>query len=181
LHRLVHWIFDIGDLLLFFSDWTDLFRVVAVGTLAYVALVVFVRISGKRTLTNLNAFNLIITVALGSTLSAVLLNKAISLAEGLVAFGLLILLQYSITWLSVRWRPLEKIVKSEPTLLLHRGEFLELTMKKQRITSTEPLSAIRSSGQEEVRDISGRGPGDRRFDERRPQSSGNGDALTNVR
>jgi uncharacterized membrane protein YcaP (DUF421 family) len=138
---------------LFFTGWADLGRVIVVGLLAYTALVVFLRISGKRTLTKLNAFDLVVTVALGSTLSAVLLNKSISLAEGVLAFGLLILLQYGITWLSVRWQRIETIVKSEPTLLLHRGEFLDRAMVKQRITRAEVLSAIRSSGEGELRDI----------------------------
>ncbi len=131
---------------MFFSDWDDLWRVLAVGTLAYAALVVFLRLSGKRTLTKLNAFDLVITVALGSTLSSVLLDKSISLAEGAVAFALLILLQYLLTWCSVRWRPFEKVVKSEPTLLVHRGEFLSEAMRRQRITQSEVLSAVRSSG-----------------------------------
>lgn len=166
---------------MFFTDWTDLGRVIAVGTLAYAALVLFLRISGKRTLTKLNAFDLVITVALGSTLSAVLLNKAISLAEGVLAFGLLILLQYSITWLSVRWRSIETVVKSEPTLLLHRGEFLHQAMRKQRITRAEVLSAIRSSGKGEIRDIVAvvlETDGSMSVVD---QASGIGDALTNVR
>lgn len=138
---------------MFFSDWVDLGRMVAVGTLAYAALIVFLRLSGKRTLTKLNAFDLVITVALGSTLSAVLLDKSISLAEGVLAFGLLILLQYILTWGSVRWRRFEKGVKSEPTLLLHRGEFLGEAMRRQRITRSEVLSAVRSSGKGDVQDI----------------------------
>lgn len=138
---------------MFFSDWADLGRVVAVGTLAYAALIVFLRLSGKRTLTKLNAFDLVVTVALGSTLASVLLDKSITLAEGAVAFGLLILLQYILTWSSVRWRPFEKAVKSEPTLLFHRGEFLSEAMRRQRITQSEVLSAVRSSGKGDVRGI----------------------------
>lgn len=138
---------------MFVSDWDNLYRVLVVGTLAYVALVLFLRISGKRTLTKLNAFDLVVTVALGSTLSAVLLNKSISLSEGVAAFGLLILLQFTITWLSVRFRAVEVIVKSEPTLLLRHGEFLDHAMREQRITHTEILSAIRSSGKANVKDI----------------------------
>jgi uncharacterized membrane protein YcaP (DUF421 family) len=137
----------------FFSDWADLGRIVAVGTLAYAALIVFLRLSGKRTLTKLNAFDLVVTVALGSTLSSVLLDKSITLAEGALAFGLLVLLQYILTWSSVRWRPFEKAVKSEPTLLLHRGEFLSEAMRRQRITESEVLSAVRSSGKGDVRGI----------------------------
>ena len=62
-----------------------------------------VRVSSKRTLTRMNAFDLVVTVALGPTLTIVLLTKSVALADGLVAFALLILLQYGLTWLSVRF------------------------------------------------------------------------------
>ena len=50
--------------------------------IAYAALVLFLRISGKRTLAKLNAFDLVVTVALGSTLSAIILQESIALAKG---------------------------------------------------------------------------------------------------
>ena len=70
---------------MFFSTWAALGRVLVIGPLAYVALVLLLRISGKRTLTKLNAFDLVVTVALGSTLATVLLSKSVSLAEGVLA------------------------------------------------------------------------------------------------
>jgi uncharacterized membrane protein YcaP (DUF421 family) len=73
-----------------FDSWAGLGRVLVVGTLAYVALVLLLRISGKRTLTKLNAFDLVVTVALGSTLATVLLSKSVALAEGALALCLLI-------------------------------------------------------------------------------------------
>lgn len=139
---------------MFFGNWSDLWRVILVGTLAYAALVLLLRVSGKRTLTKLNAFDLVITVALGSTLSAVLLNKSISLAEGVTAFAVLISLQFAITWLSVRSRGVEKIVKSEPALLLRDGEFLDRALRRQRITRQEVMSAVRADGKSDLREIS---------------------------
>lgn len=56
-----------------FSRWAGIVRVVIVGTLAYVALVLLLRVSGKRTLSTMNAFDLVVTVALGSTLATVIL------------------------------------------------------------------------------------------------------------
>jgi uncharacterized membrane protein YcaP (DUF421 family) len=85
---------------MFFNDAFNLLRVVIVGTLAYLSLVLSV--SGKRTLSKMNAFDLVVTVAIGSTLAMVLLSKDVTLADGVVAFTLLIGLQYVITWLSVR-------------------------------------------------------------------------------
>lgn len=78
---------------MFFDTWQGLGRIVVVGVLAYAALVIFLRFSGKRTLSKMNAFDLIVTVALGSTLATILLSKDVALAEGLLALLLLIALQ----------------------------------------------------------------------------------------
>ena len=136
-----------------FDTWAGLGRVLLVGTLAYLALVLLLRISGKRTLGKLNAFDLVVTVALGSTLATVLLSKSVALAEGVLALGLLILLQYLIAWVSVRSPQFQALIKAEPTLLLHRGRFLERAMKAERITREEILAALRASGAAEPGDI----------------------------
>ena len=49
----------------------------------------------------MNAFALVVTVALGSTLATVLLSSDVALVEGIVAFVVLIGMQFVITWLSV--------------------------------------------------------------------------------
>jgi uncharacterized membrane protein YcaP (DUF421 family) len=129
-----------------FESWAGLGRVLLVGTLAYVGLVFLLRISGKRTLSKLNAFDLVVTVALGSTLATVLLSKSVALAEGALALGLLIFLQYAIAWLSVRSARFQAMIKAEPTLLLHRGQFLEGALRSERIRREEILAALRASG-----------------------------------
>ena len=58
-----------------FKGWEILGQTVIVGVLAYVALISLLRISGKRTLSTMNAFDLIVTVALGSTFATILLLK----------------------------------------------------------------------------------------------------------
>ncbi len=94
----------------FFEDWSGLGRVIVVGTLTYVALVLILRISGKRTLSKMNAFDLVVTVALGSTLATIILSKDVALAEGILALGLLIGLQYVVTWSSVRSNTINHLV-----------------------------------------------------------------------
>jgi uncharacterized membrane protein YcaP (DUF421 family) len=131
---------------MFFDSWAGLGRVLLVGPLAYFALVLILRISGKRTLTKLNAFDLVVTVALGSTLATVLLSKSVALVEGVLALGLLVSLQFLITWLSVRWPWFSDLIKSEPTLLLHRGVFLDQALRAQRVTREEILAVLRADG-----------------------------------
>jgi len=136
-----------------FDDWAGLGRVLVVGPLAYAALVAILRISGKRTLTKLNAFDLVVTVALGSTLATVLLSKSVALAEGVLAMALLVFLQFAITWLAVRVSWVNGLIKSEPTLLLHNGRFLEQALAAQRVTKDDVLSALRSSGAGDLTEI----------------------------
>jgi uncharacterized membrane protein YcaP (DUF421 family) len=131
---------------MFFEGWAGLLRVVVVGTLAYVALVLLLRVTGKRTLSKMNAFDLVVTVALGSTLATVLLSEDVALAEGVLAFALLILLQFAITWLSVRSAKVQAFIKAEPRLLLHHGRLLPGALRRERLTEDEIRAAIRSQG-----------------------------------
>ncbi|KFA87971.1 DUF421 domain-containing protein [Archangium violaceum] len=131
---------------MFFDNWQGLGRVLLVGACAYAALVLMLRISGPRTLSKLNAFDLVVTVALGSTLATVLLSRDVALAEGLLAFALLIGLQFLVTWTSVRAPWVNHMVKSEPILLFHQGRFLPRAMRRARVVESEVLAVMRDQG-----------------------------------
>ncbi len=132
---------------MFFQSWSGVVRTIIVGTLAYLFLVFSLRVSGKRTLAKLNAFDLVVTVAFGSTLASILLSEDVALAEGATALVLLILLQYAVTSLSVRSKWFARAVRSEPTLLLRDGEPLPDAMRKARVTEEELETVLRTEGQ----------------------------------
>ncbi|NPC42874.1 DUF421 domain-containing protein [Nocardioides sp. zg-1230] len=130
---------------MFFDSWSGLVRVAVVGTCAYAALVVLLRSSGKRTLAKLNAFDFVVTVALGSTLATVLLSSTVALAEGVLALALLAALQYVVAWASTRSRRVERLVKSRPALIYRNG-FLDDAMRRERVTRGEVAQAARGQG-----------------------------------
>lgn len=138
---------------MFFDNWSSLFRILIIGILAYVALVVLLRISGKRTLSKMNAFDFVVTVALGSTLATILLSQDVALAEGILALALLIGLQFIIAWLNIRSAWFQSLVKSEPSLLLYRGEFLRSAMQRERVTQEEVEAAVREQGIAAIDDV----------------------------
>ncbi|MFL6716988.1 MAG: DUF421 domain-containing protein [Burkholderiaceae bacterium] len=131
---------------MFFDDMHGLLRVIVVGTLAYAGCILAMRLSGNRTLSKLNSFDLIITVAFGSTLSSIVISSDIALAEGLLAIALLVLLQFIITWLSVRSAAVNSVIKTAPTLLLRDGRMIAGAMRRVRITSDEIRTAVRQQG-----------------------------------
>ena len=131
---------------LFYNRWEDLARTLIVGVLGYVFLVGCLRWSGKRTLSKMNAFDLIVTVSLGSVLASLLLSKSVALAEGVVALSLLVGLQFAVTWTSVRVRWVRRFVTGEPLLLLDQGEFLPEALLHARVTEDEVCAAVRAAG-----------------------------------
>ena len=137
---------------MFFDSWFGIVRILIVGVLAYAALIIFLRVSGKRTLSKWNAFDFVVTIALGSTLASVIISKDVVLIEGVIAFALLIGLQFVITRLSVRFDSIKNVVKAEPTLLFDKGEFLNEAMRRQRVTESEIRAAIRSNGLAAIED-----------------------------
>lgn len=131
--------------LILFESLAGIGRMIIVGVMAYIAVVAMIRISGKRTLAKLNAFDLIVTVALGSTLASSILTKTTPLLEGLTAFATLIAMQWVVAWLSVRSQRLAGLVRSESTLLMHKGEILHRALRRERVTEDELLTVIRTS------------------------------------
>ncbi|MEE6295426.1 DUF421 domain-containing protein [Georgenia wangjunii] len=138
---------------MWFDSWSDIVRVLAVGSAAYVTLVVVLRLTGKRTLAKLNAFDLIVTVALGSTLATILLSSDVSWSEGVVALLLLAVLQLVVTWTSTRAPSSRSLITAKPTLLLCDGQPLAGAMQSQRVTIGELRQAVRSTGNGDLAEV----------------------------
>src|SRR5690554_377933 len=128
---------------IFFDSWESILRTLIVTVVAYFAVIVLLRITGKRTLSKMNAFDFIVTIALGSSLATVALNKNVALADGILLFFLFVILQYFITWLSVRVKSVKNLITASPTLLLYKGKVINEAMKKERITLEELYVAAR--------------------------------------
>ncbi|MGC3872891.1 DUF421 domain-containing protein [Halomonas sp. GXIMD04776] len=138
---------------IFFTDWQALLRVAVSAVLAYITLVVLLRISGRRTLAKMNAFDLVVTVALGSVLASIILSKSVTLLQGALALALLIGMQYAVTWSSVRVGWIRRLVTGEPALLFYQGRHLFGALRKARVTEDELQAAVRSAGLIDMSDV----------------------------
>ncbi|GAA0893799.1 DUF421 domain-containing protein [Fulvivirga kasyanovii] len=136
-----------------FATKSEVLRIVLAGVMVYACLVLLLRISGKRTLSKWNSFDFVVTVAFGSTFATALLSKDVSVAEAVMAFVMLVVLQFVVTWLSVRSAWFRKMVKSKPSIIFMHGRFIEERMKNKRVTRSEVKAAIRSRGHGSVAEI----------------------------
>lgn len=138
---------------MWFDSWLETLHVLLIGSASYVTLVLVLRVSGKRTLSQLNAFDFIVTVALGSTLATILLSSEVAWAEGLVAFGLLVALQFLVAWISSRWPRVRSLVTAKPVALVREGELQHDELRRNRLSASEVRQAVRSSGYGDLSEV----------------------------
>lgn len=126
--------------------WMDLITVPAVAFGAYLWLIFVLRLSGKRSLAKLNAFDWAITVAFGSTLATIILDQETGWFRGATALASLALLQYLLTKLSMWSKFFRKAVRSRPTLLVSDEGIFEQALSHERITPDELSEVLRNNG-----------------------------------
>ena len=131
---------------MFYDTLNGLLRVLVIGPVTYVWLIAVLRITGKRTLAQLNAFDFIVTVALGSTLATVILSGTVAWVEGALALALLAVLQFIVAMISVHSRWARRMLTSEPTVLLRDGQPIQEALLRERISHESLLAAVRGAG-----------------------------------
>ena len=138
---------------MWFDTWSDMWQIFVTTIIIYAVLVLILRGVGKRSLAKLNIFDLVVTVALGSTLATIMLSQDTTLAEGALAFATLCSLQWMVAWGSLRATWFKKLIRSEPRLLFSDGKFLDRAMRDERILRQEVHAEIRSHGFGDLEDI----------------------------
>lgn len=130
----------------YWTGFEPLWRILIVGSLAYISIVLILRVSGKRTLAKMNAFDFVITVTIGSAFGRVLTAKNVAISEAVTAFILLALLQYIFSFIEIRFPFFRKLVTSQPKMIYYKDDFIEKNIQKERLDKNDILGSIRKKG-----------------------------------
>jgi uncharacterized membrane protein YcaP (DUF421 family) len=138
---------------MWFHGWAPLLRVVGIAAAVYVLVIVVLRIVGERALAKMSAYDLIVTVALGSLVASIPLDSTISFLDGAAAILTFLLLQELTRWGQARWRVVHHVVREKPRLVVWDGEMLPDRLQKIAVTPDEVRGAIRRSGLYSLADV----------------------------
>ncbi|WP_432546389.1 DUF421 domain-containing protein [Kineococcus sp. SYSU DK004] len=142
-----------GTVSLWWDGWDTLARVVVVGTLGYAWIVGVLRVTGPRNMAKMTPFDFVLTVTLGSAFGRVLTAQDVSITTALVAFSLLVALQWAMAAARRRWSAFGRLVSTGPVLLFHDGEVVEASMRRHRFTGSDLHSAARENGYGSLQDV----------------------------
>jgi uncharacterized membrane protein YcaP (DUF421 family) len=127
---------------------------VAVRTaIVYVALVVFLRLAGKRQIGQLSIIDLVTLLVISDAVQNSMVGQNTTLAGGLIAALTLITLDRLLGNLRDRFPRLRRAIEGEPALLIRDGKMLREAMRREGLTEDELLSAIRQHGVARIEDV----------------------------
>lgn len=131
---------------LFHTTWSTLLMVVIATTCIYIFLITLARIFGLRSFSKMSGFDFVVTIALGSMVANVIVNRNPPLLTSLVAFVTLFVLQMLTA--KFRYKPanVSKYIDNMPLLLMKEAEIQEENMKKASVSHGELYAALRKAG-----------------------------------
>lgn len=129
--------------------WSIILRTVAV----YLALLLGLRMAGKRELGQMTIFDLVVLLLLANAVQNAMVGPDTSLTGGLIAAGVLLVLNVLIAQAGVRWPRLRRAVEGSPTLLVLHGEVLTRHLRREGIDEDELEAALREHGVSEVDEV----------------------------
>lgn len=139
--------------MLFFDGWESVLRTVLSVPLIFLLVVAFVRITGVRAASRMNAYDWIVTVAMGSIVGSTIVMKDVTIIDGAAGVAMLLFAQWITSAAAKRSPRFRRIVNNSPTLVVWQGEYVERGMKLARLTPIEIDAAVRKAGIPRMEDV----------------------------
>jgi uncharacterized membrane protein YcaP (DUF421 family) len=105
-----------------------------------------VRVMGRRELSSLEPFDLILLIILGDAVQQGLTQDDYSLTGAMLAVGTIAILQIATSWLNFRVPRLRPILDGEPIVIVQDGKPIERNLKRERLTGDDLAEAARREG-----------------------------------
>lgn len=115
------------------------------GLTIYILLWILFRVSGKRTLRDLTAFDFVLLLIVSECTQQGLIGKDYSITGAATVVATLLGVDILLSLLKQRFKLLEKLVDGVPVILVQKGRPLQDRMKKERVDEADILAAARET------------------------------------
>lgn len=111
---------------------------------SFVALLVLTRLLGKKQVGHLTFFNYVTGITFGSTTAEIIVNRQITLLQGISSLVLWSLLAFSVALIGLRSVKAREILDGQPTILVKQGKILEEALAKQHLNIDDLSMLLRN-------------------------------------
>jgi uncharacterized membrane protein YcaP (DUF421 family) len=121
--------------------------------LMYFFVLLLTRIVGRRELSTLQPFDLVLLVVIGDLVQQGVTQSDYSFTGLLIAVGTIAVLQATVSWIGFRSKKAGLVLEGEPIVIVQDGRLLERNLRRERMTPAEVLEAARAEGIEKLGDV----------------------------
>src|SRR2546421_10995074 len=129
--------------------WEFIFR----GLIIYMFLLLILRLTGKRQVGQLAPFDLVLLLVLSNAVQNAMNGGDNSYTGGVIVATTLVALNWIVGAATARSKRLEALIEGRPLVLIHNGQIVGDMIAQEKITHHELMSALRSAGCANVRDV----------------------------
>ncbi|HEU6444506.1 MAG TPA: YetF domain-containing protein [Gaiellaceae bacterium] len=101
------------------------------------------RAVGRRELSTLQPFDLILLIVLGDLIQQAVTQNDFSVTGGILAGGTMAAMVVLFSWLAFRFRRLQPVLEGDPVILVERGNTIDRNLRRNRITLEELAAQAR--------------------------------------
>jgi len=116
------------------------------GIFVFFALYVLMRVIGRRELSKLEPFDLILLIILGDAVQQGLTQDDYSLTGSMLAIVTIAVLQILVSFLNFRFPRLRPVLNGEPIVVVQDGKPIERNLKRERLTLDDLAESARMQG-----------------------------------
>ena len=127
--------------------------VVIRAAVAFLFVLFLTRVVGRRELSSLEPFDLIMLVMLGDLVQQGVTQNDFSVTGLILAGGTIAALTVLVSWANFRFRVFRPALDGYPVILVQDGETIDRNMNRNRITAEELAAAARMQQVEKIEDI----------------------------
>jgi uncharacterized membrane protein YcaP (DUF421 family) len=135
------------------ATWPGIGLVVLRTTVVYLAILLGLRLAGKREVGQMTPFDLVLLLLLSNAVQNAMVGPDTSLVGGLSAAAVLILLNVTVGRLVARSRTIRGLLKGHARLLVNRGILVQKNLEDESITREDLMQALREHGVATVEDV----------------------------
>ena len=123
------------------------------GVFVFVFLYVLMRMIGRRELSSLEPFDLILLIVLGDAVQQGLTQDDYSLTGAFLAIGTIAVLQLVVSYANFRFPKLRPVLDGEPIVVVQDGKPIEKNLKRERVTIEDLAAAARQQNIAKIEDV----------------------------
>lgn len=124
-------------------EWQEFLRDIWQTSLVFISLLAFTRFLGNTQVGQLTFYEYISGITIGSIAATVAASEPDKVWNHFFDLFLFIILTYFISLITIKSRPLRKVIEGGPTLMIRNGQILEENMRKLRYDMDELTSQLR--------------------------------------